>query len=121
MADDTPPPALPSKTRAGADVASVHQIGLAQFSQRATWPPSTTVRQRSMADITFIRSAGQGLAWYVEPGYKFSTLPWAPQLNLRYARFSGDPDPNDRLKQSYDPLFVTALPSLRENARGRGS
>src|SRR2546421_7967956 len=26
---------------------------LAQSSQRATWPPSATVRQRSMADITF--------------------------------------------------------------------
>src|SRR5712691_1550109 len=25
----------------------------AQSSQRATWPPSATVRQRSMADITF--------------------------------------------------------------------
>jgi len=46
-------------------------------------------------------------AWYVEPAYKFSTLPWTPQLNLRYAHFSGDPNPNDRLKQSYDPLFTT--------------
>jgi Alginate export len=46
-------------------------------------------------------------AWYVEPGYKFSTLQWTPQLNLRYAHFSGDPNPNDRLKQSYDPLFTT--------------
>jgi hypothetical protein len=46
-------------------------------------------------------------AWYVEPGYKFSMLPWSPQLNLRYAHFSGDPNPNDRLKQSYDPLFTT--------------
>jgi hypothetical protein len=46
-------------------------------------------------------------AWYVEPGYKFSTLPWTPQLNLRYAHFSGDPNPDDRLKQSYDPLFTT--------------
>jgi hypothetical protein len=46
-------------------------------------------------------------AWYVEPGYKFSGLPWTPQINLRYAHFSGDPNPEDRLKQSYDPLFVT--------------
>ena len=46
-------------------------------------------------------------AWYVEPGYKFSTLPWTPLLSLRYAHFSGDPNPNDRLKQSYDPLFTT--------------
>jgi Alginate export len=48
-----------------------------------------------------------GAAWYVEPAYKFSTLPWTPQLNLRYAHFSGDPNPNNRLKQTYDPLFAT--------------
>jgi hypothetical protein len=54
-------------------------------------------------------------AWYVEPGYKFSMLPWSPQLNLRYAHFSGDPNPNDRLKQSYDPLFTTG------GSRGFGS
>jgi hypothetical protein len=46
-------------------------------------------------------------AWYIEPGYRFSSLPWTPQLNLRYAHFSGDPNPADRIKQSYDPLFVT--------------
>ena len=54
-------------------------------------------------------------AWYVEPGYQFSMLPWSPQLNLRYAHFSGDPNPNDRLKQSYDPLFTTG------GSRGFGS
>jgi hypothetical protein len=46
-------------------------------------------------------------AWYVEPAYRFSTLPWAPQLNLRYAHFGGDPNPNNRIKQTYDPLFTT--------------
>jgi hypothetical protein len=46
-------------------------------------------------------------AWYVEPGYRFSMLPWTPQLNLRYAHFSGDPNPQDRIKGSYDPLFNT--------------
>ncbi len=54
-------------------------------------------------------------AWYVEPGYRFSLLPWTPQLNLRYAHFSGDPDPQDRIKQSYDPLFTTG------GSRGFGS
>jgi hypothetical protein len=54
-------------------------------------------------------------AWYVEPGYRFSMLPWTPQLNLRHAHFSGDPNPNDRLKQSYDPLFTTG------GSRGFGS
>ena len=49
----------------------------------------------------------EAAAWYVEPGYKFSALLWSPQLDLRYAHFSGDPNPNDRLKQSWDPLFTT--------------
>ena len=49
----------------------------------------------------------EAAAWYVEPGYKFSALPWSPQLDLRYAHFGGDPNPNDRLKQSWDPLFTT--------------
>jgi hypothetical protein len=57
----------------------------------------------------------EAAAWYVEPAYRFSMLPWAPQLNLRYAHFSGDPDPQDRIKQSYDPLFTTG------GSRGFGS
>ena len=40
----------------------------AQSSQRATWPPSAAVRQRSMADITF----------------NWSRLTW-PALALRHA------------------------------------
>ncbi len=54
-------------------------------------------------------------AWYVEPGYRFSGLPWTPQVNLRYARFTGDPNPNGRVKRSYDPLFFSTGP------RGYGS
>ena len=53
--------------------------------------------------------------WYVEPGYRFSALPWTPQINLRYARFTGDPNPNSRVKRSYDPLFFSTGP------RGYGS
>ena len=54
-------------------------------------------------------------AWYVEPGYRFSALPWIPQVNLRYGRFTGDPNPNSRVKRSYDPLFYSTGP------RGYGS
>jgi hypothetical protein len=54
-------------------------------------------------------------AWYIEPGYRFSALPWTPQINLRYAHFSGDRNPTDRVKRSYDPLFATGGP------RGFGS
>jgi len=54
-------------------------------------------------------------AWYVEPGYRFSDLPWTPQINLRYARFTGEPNPDSRVKRSYDPLFFSTGP------RGYGS
>src|SRR5215469_549077 len=64
---------------------------------------SQFVLERNDAVDRQVRAA----AWYIEPGYKFSALPWAPQLNLRYAHFSGDPDPNDQIKQTYDPLFTT--------------
>ncbi|HEY6335010.1 MAG TPA: alginate export family protein [Alphaproteobacteria bacterium] len=54
-------------------------------------------------------------AWYVEPGYKFSNVDWTPQFAFRYAHFSGESDPNGRVKHSYDSLFYTAGP------RGYGS
>lgn len=44
-------------------------------------------------------------AWYAEPGWSFSSLPWAPRVFYRYSHFSGDSDPNDDTKQSFDPLF----------------
>jgi hypothetical protein len=44
--------------------------------------------------------------WYVEPGYQFSTLPWAPIVTYRHASFSGDGDPTGGgTKHSYDSLF----------------
>ena len=47
--------------------------------------------------------------WYVEPGYQFSNLPWAPMVTFRYANFSGDNDPTGGgTKRSYDPLFFGA-------------
>ncbi|MEO9524828.1 alginate export family protein [Marinobacter alexandrii] len=43
-------------------------------------------------------------AWYLETGWTFSELPWAPAINLRYATFSGDEaDTSDN--EAFDPLF----------------
>jgi hypothetical protein len=49
-------------------------------------------------------------AWYLQPQYTFSTLPWSPVATARYAHFSGDPDTNDRTDRSWDPLFSDAGP-----------
>jgi len=44
-------------------------------------------------------------AWYLEPQYTLRDLPWSPRLGYRYARFSGDGNPNDQTDKSWDPLF----------------
>jgi len=113
-ADSTPetfsfPPAEPSPApsifgnRKGLNVYSGYLAGSPFKFDRNILLYSQFALQRNEAADRRVKAA----AWYVEPGYKFSSLPWSPQLDLRYADFSGDPNPNDRLKQSYDPPFTT--------------
>jgi hypothetical protein len=113
-ADSTPgtfsfPPGQPSPplsiygNRKGLDVYSGYLAGsFFKFDPNIRFHSQFVLERNDAVDRRV-----EAAAWYVEPGYKFSTLPWTPQLNLRYAHFSGDPNPNDRLKQSYDPLFTT--------------
>ena len=113
-ADSTPgtfsfPPGEPSPTlsifgnRSGMNVYSGYLAGsFFKFDPDIRFHSQFTLERNDAVDRQ-VKAA----AWYVEPGYKFSTLPWTPQLNLRYAHFSGDPNPQDRLKQTYDPLFTT--------------
>lgn len=54
-------------------------------------------------------------AWYIEPQYTFSGLPWQPMLAYRYAHFSGDADATDTTGKAWDPLFTGGGP------RGFGS
>jgi alginate export protein len=121
-ADSTPetfsfPPGEPSPVlsifgnRKGLNLYSGYLAGSLFEFDRNVLLYSQFALQRNDAVDRRVKAA----AWYVEPAYKFSTLPWSPQLNLRYAHFSGDPNPNDRLKQSYDPLFTTG------GSRGFGS
>jgi hypothetical protein len=121
-ADSTPetfsfPPGEPSPAlsifgnRKGLNVYSGYLAGsLFEFDRNVLIYSQFALEQNDAADRRV-----KAEAWYVEPAYKFSSLPWMPQLNLRYAHFSGDPNPNDRLKQSYDPLFTTG------GSRGFGS
>ncbi|QEY73425.1 alginate export family protein [Pseudomonas denitrificans (nom. rej.)] len=45
-----------------------------------------------------------GHAWYVRLDYGFADLPLQPKLTYRYALFSGDDDPSDDRRKSWDPL-----------------
>ncbi len=54
--------------------------------------------------------------WYVEGGYRFSSVPWSPMVSYRYAQFSGDANPGDGTDRSYDPLFSAS--GLRDTGPG---
>jgi hypothetical protein len=49
-------------------------------------------------------------AWYFEPQYTLSMLPWTPRIGYRYAHFSGDGDPTDQKDKSWDSLFPETGP-----------
>ncbi len=60
----------------------------------------------------FVQEFGDGdnadfdaYAFYVEPAYTFSGLPWTPNIAYRFAYFTGDPDPDDGDREDFDPLF----------------
>ncbi|MBI1774032.1 MAG: alginate export family protein [Proteobacteria bacterium] len=54
-------------------------------------------------------------AWYIQPQYTLSTLPWSPRISYRYAHFSGDGNPNDTTDKSWDQFFTAT------GARGIGT
>lgn len=47
----------------------------------------------------------EGDAWYIEPSYTFSDMPWTPRISYRYSDFSGDDDPDDNDNEEFDPLL----------------
>ncbi|MBE0435150.1 MAG: alginate export family protein [Methylomicrobium sp.] len=44
-------------------------------------------------------------AWYTEAQYTFENILWKPKLTYRYARFSGDKNPDDNKRRDFDPYF----------------
>lgn len=48
-------------------------------------------------------------AWYVEPQYTLSALPWSPRVSYRYAHFSGN-DAGDNTNEAWDSLYTGGGP-----------
>lgn len=44
-------------------------------------------------------------AWYLKASYARSDWTWSPTLSYRYARFSGDGDPEDQTRRDFEPFF----------------
>ena len=87
--------------REGMDVISarINDLRLATLPQVGWWAEAT----RQFGDGRFGRFNAS--AWYGEAVYHFEQLPWRPRLSYRYAFFSGDANPHDRVRHDFDPLF----------------
>lgn len=104
-----------SPARDGMNVYAIRSGGALLSSLGEGWQDaalySEFARQRN-------NTAGRQLraeAWYIEPQYTFSALPWQPRLSYRYMHFSGDSDTGDSISRGWDPLFTAGGP------RGYGS
>ena len=95
---------------AGFD-AEIPREGMQVISLRASelhWPDFEDLALHA----EFAKQFGNGQdadfdaqAFYVEPAYTFSWLPWSPTLAYRFAYFSGDSEPADGDREDFDPLF----------------
>ena len=98
-----------AETRNGLDVYSIRTGGAIlssfgdAFSDFAFF--SEYAVQRNEADGGKLRAN----AWYVEPQYTLSTLPWSPRLSYRYAHFSGN-DAGDNTNEGWDSLYTGGGP-----------
>lgn len=101
-------------TRDGLDVWSIRTGGALLSSLGEAWQDfaffSEYAVQRNDASGGKVRAN----AWYVEPQYTVSALPWSPRLSYRYAHFSGN-DAGDNTNEGWDALYTGGGP------RGYGS
>ena len=103
---------------AGADGASLagNRDGLSVYSLRAGGAFLSSVPDLKLFGEWALERNSNGAtggsvragAWYAQPQYTFSQLPWKPSLTWRYAHFSGDADTTDTIDRSWDPLYSDA-------------
>ncbi|WP_368073483.1 alginate export family protein [Acetobacter tropicalis] len=96
--------------RNGMNVASLSWGGtLVPFrplgiSKNFTFYGSFVSQQNSHAGNGYKSVEAYGM--YFEPGYRFTMLPWQPQIFYRYTRYGGNKNPNGTVKHSYDTFFL---------------
>ncbi|PJI39015.1 alginate export family protein [Ferrovibrio sp.] len=99
-----------SPTRDGMNVYAIRSGGALLSTLGDGWQDaalySEFARQRNDTAGRQLRAE----AWYVEPQYTFSALPWQPRLSYRYMHFSGDGNTGDTISCGWDPLFTAGGP-----------
>lgn len=84
------------------------------YDLRAALTPLPMAPDFSLAAEVAFQEGGEGAndasahAWYVEPAYTFSEVPWTPRVAYRYATFSGD-ETGSTENEGYDPLHYGML------------
>jgi hypothetical protein len=84
------------------------RAGMTMFDLRATLRPFPPLRGLGFAGEYVHQENPRRLssdAGFVGVGYDFTTLPWAPHVDYRFALFRGD-DPSTSRSEAYDPLAI---------------
>lgn len=99
-----------SATRDGMNVTAIRSGGALLSALGEGWQDvalySEFARQRNDTTGRQLRAE----AWYVEPQYTFSALPWQPRISYRHMHFSGDGNTGDSVSRGWDPLFSAGGP-----------
>lgn len=73
--------------------AQLERDGMDTYSLRFEQSLSDTLSVKG--EYAYQDKATQENAWYLEPSYAFTQMPWQPEITLRFSRFS----------EEWDPLF----------------
>ncbi|KXV15959.1 hypothetical protein AD933_07810 [Acetobacter malorum] len=85
----------------GGTLFPIKQLGI---SKNFTFYGDFVSEQNSHAGNGYKSVEAYGM--FLEPGYRFSMLPWQPSLFYRYTRYSGARNPEGSVKRSYDTFFL---------------
>ncbi|WP_094755924.1 alginate export family protein [Acetobacter orientalis] len=85
----------------GGTLLPVKALGI---SKNFTFYGSFVSEQNSHAGNGYKSVEAYGM--FFEPGYRFTMLPWQPQLFYRYTQYSGGKNGKGDVKRSYDNFFL---------------
>ena len=94
----------------GMNLYSVHgntSFGIKDFTLSARYVTEQSSSATNCNAAGLVCTGLDAWAWYLNPSYTFSALPWTPTLYYRFVSFSGD-DSKTAANEGYDPLFISA-------------
>lgn len=99
-----------SPGRDGMDVYAIRSGGALLSALGEGWQDAALYSEYARERNNSAGSRLRADAWYVEPQYTFSALPWQPRVSYRYMHFSGDGNADDGVDKNWDSLFTAGGP-----------